>query len=1046
MASSDNSFNSPHESTPIDTTIPSYTLTKALEEFPEPSTLDYAQPAKYSADNLRAPLSLQLPFRPTAAKARVHSGCVDMRYSLIRYDPLRGEEDKLVGRLHYPLQAPLGYTTSQPTSVYKTVLTPVSAALASDVVDKNVASATNLIKVMFPEVTAAETITGNARATIRNAADQNFSPERLVWRMASLYLAAAWAEVNDSELFSAQRDLATLTTINSVSAYDSVLGAWDGSTQAIAVRYEGMADIAAPMVSLLTLLGSSNPQLRTTGNLTLPSVASVWPAIGRTTVFYTGPRLPPNEQLGNISSELVWETALLWCGQHGTAELFMEYIATQSTMWCGPVASRAPFFQSDRYTMSLPVSYLQPTILTPISQSYTTWRSSQQTLDRPSKHDLFLQGTAIGMAIGLAVRTYAYKAGMPYVGLINRASTERDAIADSFRVRGDAVGAMFHAQEILKHLGCTGTFGRVILTMSPAFPNVAALSGWWKRHQEAYQWDEIAALSTKLPRCCALMGVVKPLRAQAIPIAGIWYGPDVLVGARSVEEALQGMVYVPDLDLAWQLRDAITGTTTLHTVKRVTNYRGAFSDWQFAPRYSKEFISIEMVFRIRSNSGALMAHSGPMGPVSWKWYVSRPVVEEDVSFSAGSTAPINGSPPPPMVLNPVDPGPHAEHAPPTLPSEQDDDLDVNHEMGPHNTPHNGKQPVNIPAGVVAQGERLKVLLHDSGQSYAWVEQLLLGIRRNVDTVSPWDARDAEGRMRGAWDAVEGLDPQDLLLPIPNGARATAAKLMAQLYRAAAPMAHSPSAAKGWVEEAIRMGNRAQALASCSALTKVELEDWTTKSQVAKAGPAVNERSLKAALVAGVPLDQYIKALARTAEVTGTTAPEPVLTQVAGAEDTINAEADDDFVELLKLSFEQGEVDASTVEAIVGYLPAWATPLDPNDSSPADSTIPITPPHVPADLTASPEADEHVVNSEGETVGSVRATVIPGCDGEQQDFGLGAASTTMLSPMPTPATTTLLVTTPPQTSVPPTVTPPPLATGGTATTTSAPEIHRMNFTE
>jgi hypothetical protein len=160
----------------LDIEIPRFSYQTVLDEFPIPSVDDYANPATHSEDNLRADLSLQLPFNLNAARSRVLHGSIDMRYELKRHDPLRGEESRTIGRLFVPAQAPVAFRSAPAHVMYKTVLAPVSAALASDVVDKNIATATTLIKVLFPETSPQDTINMNARATIRNWADQQFSP------------------------------------------------------------------------------------------------------------------------------------------------------------------------------------------------------------------------------------------------------------------------------------------------------------------------------------------------------------------------------------------------------------------------------------------------------------------------------------------------------------------------------------------------------------------------------------------------------------------------------------------------------------------------------------------------------------------------------------------------------------------------------------------------------------------------------------------------------------------------------------------------------
>jgi len=991
----------------LDVAIPRFSTQTVLDEFPVPAVDDYSGPATLSRDNLASELSLQLPFNVSSARTRVQNGAIDMRYDLIRHDALRGEEVRTIGRHFVPAQGRLAFRTAPAYTTYKTVLTPVSAALASDVVDKNVATAGSLIKILFPDTTPQDNINMNARAVIRGLADQQFAPHRFVWRLASLYLAACWAEVNDSAITSNQRDLTPLVYINSVSAYDGVLASWDPATQPIAVRYEGMQDMVAPLVAILRLAGSRDPLLQTTNRLALPTVATAWPAMGATTVYYTGPRLATDAIIGNIDSGTVWEAAMLWCGQHGTAQLFSNYVATLATLWTGPVAAHSPILQSERFSLSLPASHLQPTILTPISQSYVTWRSEGTTADQPQKHGLFLIGAARTLAIGLAVRTYGYKAGMPYVSVLARASTERDMIYREFQKRGDACPAMFHAQATLRGIGCTGTLGGVLLSISPEFPHVHALSAWWAAQQTAFQWEEIANLTNSVPRCCALLGVVRPLHTVKPPIVGVWYGPDVLSNARTVEEALQGLCYVPDLELAWQLTDARTGTVTTHAVRRAVNYRGSYSDWQFAPRYSKDFAKIEMTFRIMSSAGTLSAHTGPMGIVPWKWYVTRPAEVEDLQYS---TAPLLSAPLAPQSAG-ADVDPLLPIPPPTPPgasppSEYDsDDEGSEHEAAPGKTAPGDKRRTDVPFAISAKAEKVKQVLHDAGQSTGWIDQLMLGIARQYETECAWNERDKEGRMRGAWDEVEQMEPTDILKAVPNGARANTALLMSQLYKAAAPCAHSLYASRGWIAEAIRMGNRARALKACSALTKVELEDWTSVGRV-RGTSGLTDKNISMALAAGVPAASLVSVPPKRGK--GRLQPDTEAWETAktGAQ-AVEESTTNEFELLVKLAYESGEASRDMVVEMLAYAPGWLTASSTGSTeepNPADDTPPVEPDRKLSPVLDSPEADSHITIG-GEKVSDIKGRLIPGKDSEQAGFGSLSPPTTMSQGMPPSSTST-----------------------------------------
>lgn len=911
----------------LDHEIPRYSYEKTLEAFPDATTFDYPNPGKFDKSALSHDFSLQLPAYLDSARARVGNKTVDLRYSLIRHDTLRGTDEKTVGRAWTVAQPLMRYGNMVPSDRYTLNLAPVAASLASAVVDKNVSAAATAIRVLFPEQQPNEAISLDARATIRSLAGLPFSPERLVWRLATLYCAASWARVHGGTLGSGTRDILQPVRISSVSAYSAYLSAIAPGTNVVAFSFEGFGDQLSQLVAVLALAASSRMELRTTNNIALPTIATVHPALGNVSMVYVGPAYNP-VQLGDIQPSDVWQAAQLWCGQHGCMGLFSGYVVLASNLWCSVEPNKDAIFQNDRFELPLPAFATTSTVLTPISTAYVRWRDEGVQHDEPQSHELFLRGALTSLMVGLAVRTWAYRAGMPYIGLLDRANTDGDHILRELRLRANHVPAMFQVQTMLNNMGCTGGLGSVLLAISPALINIAQLKGWWHQHKIAYQWEEVANIVQSVPRCCALLGVVRPLHTAAVLNPGIWYGVDVLRGvSRSVEEALQGVVYVPDLKIAWKVINHHDASVTLHEIVRAKNYRAGFSDWQFASMYRKDFVSAEIVFRLGSFEAALAAHTGPMGAVPWKWYVSRPLTTEDVgdahAFDGPAAGPA-GSLPDAVLASPAVP----ETIVPVVPEAKQPDVA---EPAPPPDPEEGRsKPRAVPNSTKVKVDVLATLLKDSGQSVEWLSQLQLGFERCNPSASAWEERDREGRMRSAWDTVQALDPIEMLKAIPNGQRAKAATIASQVFSFAAPLAHSATAMKGWSIEAVRMRHRAQALQRCSALSVVELEDWTSKSRVAQCEGQVTDDTIARALAAGVSGVELLKIppKKRGAEMEwDVTAWDRV-----GEGDRITEDAaTNEIEEIIKQAFMAGECPLDMVQATLGYLPGWAQP--PQESTP-----------------------------------------------------------------------------------------------------------------
>jgi len=453
-----------------------------------------------------------------------------------------------------------------------------------------------------------------------------------------------------------------------------------------------------------------------------------------------------------------------------------------------------------------------------------------------------------------------------------------------------------------------------------------------------------------------------------------------------------------------------------------------------------------MVFRITTTAGALAAHTGPMGTVPWKWYVTRPVVDEDLTFS---TAPML-----PTLLEPQHHEPTAslDHTPPPMPpgamppeEPNSDDEGHEHEAAPGPSAPGDRRVVEVPLSITAKADKVKRVLHDAGQPTAWIDQLMLGLARQYETECAWNERDKEGRMRGAWDEVEQFEPTTMLRAVPNGARANTALLMSQLYKAAAPCAHSLTASRGWIAEAIRMGNRARALKTCSALTRTELEDWTSPSRV-KASAGVTEKNISMALAAGVPAS----GLLGIPPVRGKgklVADEEAWNAAKTGAQMVEQSTTTEFEQLVKLAYDSGEANSDMVIELLAYAPAWlpgpSKSAKDDDSNPADATPPVQPAPEIAPVVDSPEADKHVAIG-GTSIAVIKEQLIPGKDQGPSGFGSASPPTTMSQGMPQSTTSTPdQIATTPQTNKDNT----PHSTPTTdATTQDAQATARMSFTE
>lgn len=967
----------------VDLSIPRYSHDTTLEPFPELRYVNYVAHAAPAPDNMRQQLSLQLPFKLSSDKSMIRNGSIDLRYDLVKHDPLSGQVHYVVGRPHYPSRARVGFCDTVSYSDSRIIIAPVAAALASEVVDKNVASAITAIKALFPMVNANEFVSLAGRATIRQLAGSTFCVDRFVWRLATIYVSALWVAANNETLTSGQTAYAPFTWVNTITTYSGILEGWQHGNNPVCVQYSGYADLIAPLLAVIKLACCNDPQYRTTNNFSLPSIAHNWPAISNVHTYYSGPQLLGTPILGDILPSTVWEAAELWCGQHGVMQLFTDMVQTVAVLWCSTSSSLSPIYQADRLGIAMPVADHGSTILLPIGQSYVTWRDEFKSCPSPVAHELFVGGCVTGVLIGLGVRTWAYKTGIPYANLVHHSTCDVNLAYEEFKLRGGYVGAMVQAQAQLRNVGCTGTLGRILLQLQPAFTGIADCVAWWGRSNVAYQWEEVANLVSSIPMCCALAGVVKPLRSRnPIPV-GPWCYVRSIAPGYTVEQALHGVSYVEGMRLGLYVKDAISCSSRVLPVYSVMNYRQVPTDWQFIERFSRDYCSVEMVFKSTMPSSSVKLHEGPVGSIGWKWYVSRKllannplvwnVLDDDMPDTGCLTTVDHGSSP--MTEHQVIQPPHGTDAT-KVATEPGMKVKVSSKTYDPSVEHQFDVAIR--------------LMRDAGLSTDWLENCRKGYTRLEQGVSPWVARSEEGWMRAAYDGFEAMDPMEALLAIPNGQRPAAATALASIYRVAAAVAHSPTAAKNWIMEGIRMSNRAGALKKCSAMTKVELEDYSSRQLVAKKKHVISNMSLARALAMGL---SAMDVLDGEINYGGLHPDSELLSPVTEAANT----AMDEVEAMVKISYDSDEIDAAMVTDILGYTPAWAEPKISSDLG--DAGVPTGD---AASSVIAAEVDAFVVDKANCSV-SATATDCKNVD-SKQDFGAASSSDSCMQ-QPTLAATT-----------------------------------------
>lgn len=597
--------------------------TLAIEPFPVLTELPMPGPQSVDLAQLDKDFTLQWPGHIVSSDQQIVGGTIDMRYQHVEYNPGDGSDMVTdVGRFHYPSQNQYMFVDSRSHSNLRMILAPVSAPLASEVVDKNVATATSNIRTLFPESPPGESITSGPRNLIRTMAGGTIQPERFIWRLASMVVAAMWAERNKQQLTSGQTDIPAVRLINSVGSLNTTLSTWDHSSQPIAVVNEGPSDLFADIVSVLLVAASRSPKYIVSGNLTIPTICTQWPQIGRAEIYYTGDTLPALGGCGILTKEAVYSAAMMYAQQHGCAAMIQTYIDTISAL-AFSVDGKSAIYQSDKLVVPLPICKLGPTLLTCISTSYVTWRAGHADIECPSSVGTLVGGCVNGILLGAALRSTLSSYGIENTLLFKRASNIGEYIFKSMRPRGAVMPIIWDMAAIVSALGVSGSMGSVLLGAYPMHANLGEIQKWWLSEDSAVQWEELAMYTPKMPSNSGIMGFITPIRSTAIPIVNKWYYPKTLSSSKPEDNILQGIASVPGIEVGMEIVDTTRGSSCIRPFKRRLSYRGIHSDWQFTKPYSKDFCSAKVVFRVRTPHDAMLLHHGKPHAEKRKHYVQR---------------------------------------------------------------------------------------------------------------------------------------------------------------------------------------------------------------------------------------------------------------------------------------------------------------------------------------------------------------------------------------------------------------------------------------
>lgn len=613
----------------IDTLLPKFSGQLALLKLPKVK-YDAYENAEYEFDPAQTthPCSLRMAKRMSYPEGRLGVGGLDMRWMLAVTDRVNGARQVTLGRRYVVSNAHIAWESLRLKSETegKMVPAPTIAALASDVVPKDVHSSLQALKAHFTDAVGQQDqlLGAGFRANLRKLLVGEYEVSAVLYRLAALYLACSWAELNRQEFRShiPQGELAEFanltTTAQFVQAADQVV---PGGVMPVVLHTNGEYIDTTEALGVLRFALTARWQ-HNCENLMPGCVTSLPPVPG--VRVYNSSHLAQNPPVpGLITSHVVWDTACTYALQHNVLSQFQGMVSTAATLWFSPAADLVPVCHSRGATMVMRPLSSASTLLLPITLNPTSWLGTTGLPPPPDQLTLFVDHCATSMVLGCCYRAVGMLHSLPTAVYMARAKTELGEMLKAMsRFGASHAKAMLQASKLMHRFGGEGAIGYVLASLSPRFRSNEQVLEWWGQHATAYQWEEVMPVVDELPDNSGLAGLFDPLLTKGVATLGRWYAVETSIADRcSTPHAMQRLTAERGVEVAVALTGALDGSRSLYHYDMPLGYRGLFSDWLFFKPFSRQAAAAEMVFRVTSMDSALTLSHGPIGHDTREFYI-----------------------------------------------------------------------------------------------------------------------------------------------------------------------------------------------------------------------------------------------------------------------------------------------------------------------------------------------------------------------------------------------------------------------------------------
>lgn len=504
----------------------------------------FSEPEKVGRARIRLPSTLVLPYLPEVEprlsnlanyaftkpllfqRSRYAITGVDARFRLMRVHSKQPESEVEVGRTHYLARGDVHYAkTRRPDVRVPLALQPTAAPIVSPVMEKTANNAAASLHLLFPARTPplGAGLSQRMYSIVQRVATERYVvPHTVIWRMAAVYLAAAWGSMSGVGLSAVPSEAVEVHHVRTMDEWAATVLRTEANANYAYVRAQGLRGGDDDLLALLSVVLSQDMGLTYAQGHVMPSVVVEPPPLRGLSLVWISDHGPPRVALRFHPSQ-VWAAACVISNQWGSLELFQGMVRQLAMCWFATDPALGPVYGAAHTQFSIPELNLVGTMLLPLSLPDGFAAEGIEWPAEPQPEELFQDGLLAGMLVNACSRDLLCSVGGRLARNTYLAKEDVAKIVDLTTMRKGGWGKLVPAAESLATAaGMRGSFGGGMYGCVPDLGNPSKVAAWASDDRNAVQWEELMCVMQVVPASSVMAAIMRPAMLLTPPKPGQW--------------------------------------------------------------------------------------------------------------------------------------------------------------------------------------------------------------------------------------------------------------------------------------------------------------------------------------------------------------------------------------------------------------------------------------------------------------------------------------------------------------------------------------------